>query len=158
MAHRGRGAQAKGKQFERDVAKKVQSVLGIEMRRTPSNERWKTRGGDVNPRNYFSIAGRFHWELKNQETWKILDWFKKASDDAEELRTPLVVVSRNREREYVFLTLDDFLRLLVELQGYEGKTEGLSSGLRSEHRKPLAPARRRSWNRGAYPRNEINLD
>jgi len=59
------------------------------------------------------------WEMKSRESWNILDWYKKAADDSQgTFKKPVVVASRNHENSYVFLTLEDFLKILTELDGY----------------------------------------
>ena len=120
MASRGRGSQAKGKNHEREVAKLISDALGIDFRRTPSPERWKAVKGDGNaPSWQKTIAHDFMWEMKCRESWAILDWYKKAVDDCEgTYRKPVVVASKNNEDNYVFLSFKDFMKILVELDGY----------------------------------------
>lgn len=119
MASRGAGSQQKGKEHEREVAKILSSKLGIDFRRTPSPERWKTIKGDINGPTYQkTIANDFMWECKKRESWAILDWYRKAKDDSAGYQIPIVVASKNYEQNYVFMSLDDFLRILKELDGY----------------------------------------
>jgi len=120
MASIGSGSQQKGKAFERKIAKIISDTLGIDFRRTPSPERWKTNKGDGNAPTYIkTIAHDFMWEMKCRESWNILDWYKKAADDSQgTFKKPVVVASRNHENSYVFLTLEDFLKILTELDGY----------------------------------------
>lgn len=120
MASRGSGSQQKGKNHEREVSKLISDALGIDFRRTPSPERWKATKGDGNaPSWQKTIAHDFMWEMKCREAWSILDWYKKAKDDTGESgRIPVVVAKRNREDNYAFLTLTDFLALLAELDAY----------------------------------------
>lgn len=119
MAKPGSGSQQKGKNHEREVAKLISDALGIDFRRTPSPERWKTNKGDGNaPRWIKTIAHDFMWEMKCRESWSILDWYKKAKDDAGPYQMPVVVASKNFEDNYAFLKLSDFLRILKELDGY----------------------------------------
>lgn len=120
MASRGSGSQQKGKNHEREVAKLISEALQIDFRRTPSPERWKNVKGDGSaPMWEKTISHDFMWEMKCRESWSILDWYKKAADDAEgTYRTPVVVASRNHEDNYAFLKLSDFLKILKELDGY----------------------------------------
>ena len=111
-------SQKKGKAYERHLANKLKDWFKEDVRRTGAQEKWKSRSGDVNPRNSSSILGRYHWEAKKREAWAILEWWKKAKDDAETYRTPVVVASRNNEDDYVFMKLEDFLKLLKELDGF----------------------------------------
>ena len=112
-------SQRKGKTYEREIAAKLSKFFNEEIRRTPAQEKWKSRGGDINPRNPKSILSRFFIETKKREAWNILDWYKKAKDDSEIYRTPVVVCSKNQEEDYVFFRLDDFLKILLELDGYQ---------------------------------------
>jgi len=117
MSSKGRSAQIKGKRFEREVANYLAKKLGVEVRRTPSNERWKVRNqGDVNARGD-SIMNRYHWEAKNHKTISIKEWYQKASDDSG-YRDPLVVFRGRPGQTLVALSLQDFAKILVELQGY----------------------------------------
>lgn len=120
MAKPGSGSQQKGKNHERGVAKIISEALGVDVRRTPSPERWKLVKGDMNAAPWVkTISNDFMWEAKCRESWAILDWYKKAKDDAEGTsKTPVVVASKNFEDNYVFLTLTDFLKILKELDGY----------------------------------------
>lgn len=113
-------SQRKGKEYERHIARRLQVILGEPFVRTGAQEKWKSRGGDVNPRSGGSMANRFFWEAKKRESWSVLEWYKKAADDSSGTsRKPVVVCSRNNEDDYVFLSLDDFGKLLAELKGYE---------------------------------------
>jgi hypothetical protein len=120
MASRGAGAYKKGADYERKIAKYLQSLFGIEVKRTPAQESAKVHGGDVNAPKYLnSILSDFFWELKRRESWDLIGWHKKACDDAGMSRQiPVVVTTKNREEDYVFLKLSDFARLLKELDGY----------------------------------------
>lgn len=120
MASPGRGSQQKGKNHEREIAKLLSVTFGVDVRRTPSPERWKTIKGDVNVGTWVkSIVADFMWECKNRESWNILDWYRKAADDTEgTYKIPVVVASKNNETNYVFLSLEHFLRILKELDGY----------------------------------------
>jgi hypothetical protein len=121
MASVGKGARDKGANFERDIARKLATAFGVEVRRTGAQERWKsTNGGDVNARKgEDTVLNDFFFELKCQEKWNLLEWYKKAVDDVGGMhQIPMVVAKKNRESEYCFLKLDDMIRLLQELDGY----------------------------------------
>jgi len=122
MASIGRGARNKGAKFERDTAALLSKEFGVPMKRTGSQERWGTYPGDINaPKHITTILNDFFWELKCRESLgkTLLDWYKKAKDDAGgSKQIPLVVTTKNHEDDYVFLTLKDFTRILYELEGY----------------------------------------
>lgn len=110
----------KGAAYEREIAKILHDKFGVDVKRTGAQERWKAHGGDVNAPEYENtILKDFFWECKNRESWSILEWYKKARDDNQTARKSTVVIaSKNREENYVFLSLNDFLRILYELDGY----------------------------------------
>lgn len=121
MASRGRGARNKGADYERRLAKILSAKFGIDVKRTGGTERSKiVNKGDVNASKYEdTIINDFFWEAKCRESWAILDWYKKAELDGQGTTLmPVVVATKNFERDYVFLTLDDFLRILYELEGW----------------------------------------
>lgn len=119
MASIGRGAREKGAKFERKIAKILKDKFGVEVKRTGAQEKWKMYGGDVNaPRHIDTILNDFFWECKARENWSIIDWYIKAADDAETNQIPVVVATKNHNNNYVFLTLQDFIGILKELEEY----------------------------------------
>lgn len=121
MASIGKGARDKGAAFERRTANLFTEKFGVEVRRTGAQERWKSsNGGDVNPRkSQDTVLNDFFFELKCQEKWSLLEWYKKAVDDVGGMhQIPMVIATKNYEDSYAFLKLDDMIRILVELDGY----------------------------------------
>lgn len=111
-------SQSKGKRFERDLAKIINKKLGVNCRRTPQSGGMNFKGDliDIDPN---SIANRFHFEAKNQESLNIWNALKQAIRDCPLRKTPLVVFTRNFSDNYVTLRLSDFLDLLAELEEKE---------------------------------------
>lgn len=119
MASIGKGARQKGANFEREVAKILKDKFNVDVRRTGAQERWKVDGGDVNaPKHIDTILNDFFWECKARENWSIIDWYLKAVDDTQTKQMPVVVATKNYHNNYVFLTLQDFTRILKELEDY----------------------------------------
>ena len=118
MATIGRGSQIKGADFEREIAQFLSKYFIQQVKRTPSPEKYKWHSGDLGCRDTYSILARFHWELKKREAGSIYGWYHKAEDDAETLKIPVVVFSKNRESNYVCLSLTNFCGLLKELEGF----------------------------------------
>ena len=119
MASIGKGARDKGANYERKIAKILSAKFGVPVKRTGSQERWGFYSGDVNaPKDITTVLNDFFWECKNREAWSILDWYAKAKDDVKGNSIPVVVASKNNEGDYVFLSLQDFLRILYELEGF----------------------------------------
>ena len=115
----------KGAAFEVELAHFLSSKFGVEVKRTGTQESHKTHKGDVNAPIYaHSILSDFCWEAKNRESWAILDWYKKVQEENEGTpRIPVVVAKKNREGMYAFLSLEDFTRVLVELDGYRRESK-----------------------------------
>lgn len=121
MASRGKGARDKGANYERKIADRFSDRFGIEVNRTGSQERWSYYGGDVHSTDKETILNDYFFELKNRENLPktIIKWYEKASDDAEgSYKQPVVICTRNHETDYVFMSLDDFEKVLYELEGY----------------------------------------
>lgn len=120
MASRGAGSYKKGADYERKIAKLLEHKFGVTVKRTPAQESAKIHGGDVNAPKYMNtILTDFFWELKCRESWSIIDWYKKAVDDAAgSSQIPIVVATKNHEDDYVFMSLTDFTRIIYELDGY----------------------------------------
>ena len=84
MARRGSGSQKKGSDYERKIARKLKERFGVDVKRTGTQERWKSHGGDVNAPSYSdTILTDYFWECKKRESWAILNWYKKAETDAQ---------------------------------------------------------------------------
>lgn len=124
----GAFSRNKGAQYERDIANYFSREFGEEVRRYGAQERWKSYSGDIRTKQRDSILHDIHWELKKHEAWSILEWYKKASDDAEPQKIPAVVCSRNREDNYVFLSLEHLVRILKELDGFRKESMSSDSG------------------------------
>jgi len=120
MASPGKGSQKKGADYERAIANKLKLKFGVDVKRTGAQERWKSIGGDVNAPSYVdTILNRFQIECKKRESWAILNWFKKTQDESgPQGRIPIVVASKNHEKDYLFMEFDDFIKILNELEGY----------------------------------------
>ena len=124
MASIGKGARDKGARFEREIAKILKDKFGVDVKRTGAQERWKVHGGDVNAPKYVdTILNDFFWECKARESWSIIDWYLKAVDDVQTNQTPIVVATKNNHDNYVFLSLQDFLKIIYELDGYRKEAE-----------------------------------
>lgn len=105
---KAKSAKAKGIRLEARLAQKLRS-MGIDKnaKRMPGSGAFKEFKSDI-----FSLLP-ISWECKNQETWKPLEYFKQAVKDARPMYTPVVVMSKNNEEDFVFLKLDDFLHFLA---------------------------------------------
>ena len=101
-------ANKKGKRFELKVAKYLAEKLQANIRRTPNS------GG-------LSMKGDILC-IKNQEKlniWKALE--QSRNDCLGNAKMPLVCFTKNFERDYVAIELDDFINLLIEVE--EGRAK-----------------------------------
>ena len=101
----GLNANKKGKRFELQVAKYLSREFETEIRRTPNSGGLSLKGDILATQG---ILSEFNWECKNQEKLNI--W--KASHT----KKPLVVFTKNFEKDYCALRLEDFVQLLLELE------------------------------------------
>lgn len=118
MASRGRGARAKGFQFERDIAKAMSEATDFEFKRGLG----QTRGGggevpDVLPEN-IALAAAIHVECKRQKSASIKGAMKQAEADIVIRKTkakteinpiPIVITKDDRKDTLVTVKLEDFI-------------------------------------------------
>ena len=109
-------ANKKGKRFELKVAKYLAERLDANIRRTP-NSGGLSMKGDILCIDDNSILSEFNWECKNQEKlniWKALE--QSRNDCLGNAKMPVVCFTKNHERDYIALELDDFVNLLIEVE------------------------------------------
>ena len=104
----------KGKRFELQVAKYLSKEFETSIRRTPNSGGLSIKGDIMATQG---ILSEFNWECKNQEKlniWKALE--QSRNDCIGSHKEPLVVFTKNFEKDYVALELKDFVQLLLELE------------------------------------------
>jgi Holliday junction resolvase len=108
-------ANQKGKRFERDVAKQLNKKFNTNVRRTPMSGGMSIKGDiiDINPD---SVLFDYHWECKNQEKLNIWKALEQARSDRPMGKTPVVVFTKNFEKDYACLEFEDFMNLLLTIQ------------------------------------------
>ena len=106
-------AKQKGNRFEREVAKILNKKFDANVRRTPMSGGMGFKGDII---QLTGILSRFSIECKNQEKLNIWKALEQSRNDAERMKIPVVVFTRNRDRNYIALELDDFLNLIKELE------------------------------------------
>ena len=137
MAKQGKGANLKGANFERRIARELEAWWGeydtdAEFARVPRSggiaklrEGWKLAGDITCSSSEFP----FHMELKNHETWRVDQIFKGTGPVIESFwtqtisgnptgRHPLLVISRNRRPDFCVLryfegVLAEFVRMNI---------------------------------------------
>lgn len=110
----GLNSQKKGKRFELQVAKYLSKEFETSIRRTPNSGGLSIKGDIMATQG---ILSEFNWECKNQEKlniWKALE--QSRNDCIGSHKEPLVVFTKNFEKDYVALELKDFVQLLLELE------------------------------------------
>jgi Holliday junction resolvase len=107
-------SQKKGKRFELQVAKYLSKEFETSIRRTPNSGGLSIKGDIMATQG---ILSEFNWECKNQEKlniWKALE--QSRNDCIGSHKEPLVVFTKNFEKDYVALELKDFVQILLELE------------------------------------------
>ena len=110
-------ANKKGKRFELKVAKYLAEKLQANIKRTP-NSGGLSMKGDILCIDDNSILSEFNWECKNQEKLNIWKALEQSRNDClgNANKLPVVCFTKNFERDYVALELDDFVNLLIEVE------------------------------------------
>ena len=107
-------ANQKGKRFERDVAKMLNNKFeNSHVKRTPNSGGLSIKG-DIICIDDNSIISEFSIECKNQEKLNIWKALEQSRNDSG-YRIPLVVFTKNHEKDYVALEFEDFMNILKEL-------------------------------------------
>lgn len=123
----GKRAKRKGSNFERTIASIFGKRYGVELKRTPQSggfakksEKADDYRGDITIVDTKKML-KLHIECKNTKTWTLPAWIKQAEEDCPKGRTPVIVFHQhNTSKNYVCLSLDDFLSL-VEKDKVVGK-------------------------------------
>ncbi|HCT51058.1 MAG TPA: hypothetical protein DF712_01235 [Balneola sp.] len=112
MANRGKGARAKGFQFERDVAAAFSEATGLAFKRGLGQTRdGGTEVPDVLPPEG-PLRSLIHIECKRQKVCSIKAAMKQAvSDIGDKLNYPIVITKDDRKDALVTMKLDDFLEI-----------------------------------------------
>ena len=115
----GKRSKAKGSSYEREVAKKFQSVYGEELTRTPqsggfakkSAKAQEFRGDIVSIDEKVDLL--LHIECKNTKTWSLPAWLTQAEGDAPKGKVPCVIFHKHgTSKNYITLSLDDFFKIV----------------------------------------------
>lgn len=115
----GKKSKRKGASYERTLAKRFQERYGVELKRTPQSGGFAKKCDKADDfRGDITIVDNkqmllLHIEAKNQKTWALKQWLTQAETDCPEGRTPIVVFHQHdSSKDYVCLSLDDFLKLV----------------------------------------------
>ena len=106
----------KGTKYELEIVHKICDALGLaygkDLKRRPRGE----KGDDI---VHLSLRGfkkfPFSIESKDRRNWSINTWWDKLIEDRDEDLVPALVLHRHQTKvDYVILTLDDFLELVLK--------------------------------------------
>ncbi len=97
-------SKQKGSRYERHIAKRIREY-GYDAERGCQHS-----GGKDSPDVKCSMVG-IHWECKKVEKLNIWNALKQSQRDAGDGEMPAVVFSRNREKDYVAVPFDDFMKM-----------------------------------------------
>jgi len=109
-------SQKKGKRFELSISKYLSKIFNSKISRTPNSGGLSLKG-DILCTDDNSILSKFNWECKNQEKlniWKALE--QSRNDCIGSHKEPLVVFTKNFEKDYLACELETFVQLLLELE------------------------------------------
>ena len=108
-------SQKKGKRFELRIANELKKLFDTPIRRTPLSGGLEFKG-DIICIDDSSILNDFSFECKNQEKLNMWKALEQSRNDAPRNKIPLVVFTKNHELDYVALSFDDFVNILIELE------------------------------------------
>lgn len=104
---KAKSKKAKGTRLEVLIAKLLRdSGLDKNAKKQPRSGAYSGFEGDI----FTDLP--FHFEAKNQETWKPLEYWKQAERDCPQNKMPVVVMSKNREDAFAFLKLTDLIHII----------------------------------------------
>ena len=103
-------SQQKGKRYERKIAKKLSAAFDCNVRRVPNSGGLDIKG-DL--RNLHGALDKFVIECKNQEKLNIWKCMQQAITQAGH-KMGLLIFTRNNEKDYVCMELNDFIELLLD--------------------------------------------
>jgi hypothetical protein len=110
VASRGKGANHKGQQFERDIAKK----LSVATRYTFKRSLEQRRGGtDAQPDVFNDHWTQLHIECKRQKRCNIKAAMRQAINEQAEGGIPIAITKDDREEILVTMHIKDWMPFLV---------------------------------------------
>ena len=108
-------ANKKGKRFELSISKYLSKMFNEDIKRTPNSGGLSLKGDIMATQG---ILSEFNWECKNQEKLNIWKALEQSANDCigSHNKKPLVVFTKNFEKDYVACELETFVQLLLELE------------------------------------------
>ena len=117
-----KSAKARGRQFQKRIAKEIQDIFSLEERDVVSTPA-SVPGVDIILSQKAKMLFPYSVECKNQETTSIWGWMKQAEQNCGKLN-PLLVFTRNHSKTYVMIEWSKFLQLVKYTAAVEKWVEG----------------------------------
>lgn len=125
-----KSAKAKGLRLEKLIAKILrESGLDKQAKKQPRSGAFEGFEGDI----FTSLP--YHFEAKNHEKWKPLEYYQQATSDCPQGKLPIVVMSRNREDMFAFLRFTDLVQIMQLAQEHGTLQRGFSKAKQTQKRK-----------------------
>jgi Holliday junction resolvase len=116
-------SNAKGKTGERDLAKLLRDLFGVEARRS---QQYCGKAGDADL--ITSIPGS-HWEAKNYKNHAAITLMEQAADEAREGEIPVLALKRTTKRFrgkwFVLVAVEDLIPLVRRIEESQNDQERL---------------------------------
>ncbi len=110
----GRASKVKGNNYERKIANILSKAFDTKVYRVPCSGALPGWAGDL--RDLTGVLKNYVWECKNQQKLSIWAALKQSELEATGGRVPVVVFTKNHEKDYVAMQLKDFINILKELE------------------------------------------
>ena len=110
MTIKTRSAKAKGRDFQKAIAKDIRELYGLEERDVVSTPA-SVPGEDILLSEKAKEVFPFSVECKRTEKASVWQWIKQAEQNKGD-RTPIVVFRRSRGKSQVLISWEDFKELI----------------------------------------------
>ncbi len=104
------GGRHKGHSFEREIAKELQCIFPKARRQLEYHED-DAKGIDLQG------TGPYLFQCKRYVEYAPIEWIEEIQSDFKNNETPILVTQANDKRAMAVLPRDDFLQMLIELEG-----------------------------------------
>ncbi len=104
------GGRHKGHSFEREIAKELQCIFP-KARRQLEYHQDDAKGFDL------QNTGHYLFQCKRYREYAPIEWIEEIQSDFKNNETPILVTQANDKRAMAVLPWDDFLQMLIELEG-----------------------------------------
>lgn len=120
-----RSAKSKGTRLEKDIARRINEVLGsygVQARRMPMSGAIEGFKSDI----YINLPIAI--EAKNQEKVKLWEWWKQTEEQCPNAKLPALVISRNYNKDPIAIIRFEDLLFFMELAVQSGWVSSIRKG------------------------------